>query len=117
LNLQTTEGEHESDMSDSNAAAAGGFAAPPFGPDTALEQIRRALRDFKLSERGSVFLLRGKPVVELQIERGAPALSARVARKLALTPEWDKLRISSTAEQRKFIEEIKKRLARWEQDE
>ncbi len=93
------------------------FAPPAFNPDNALQQIQRALRDLKLAERGSGFDLRGKPVVALQLERGAPAISVRLARKLALTPEWDKLRVASAVDQRKLIDEVKKRLARWNQDD
>ena len=95
----------------------GGFATPAFKPEDALQQIKRALRDLKLSERGQGFDLRGKPVLELQLERGAPALSVRIARKLALTPEWDKQRVTSAGDQRKLIDEVKKRLARWEREE
>ena len=93
-----------------------GFA-PPFNPDNALQQIKRASRDLKLTERGNSFDWRGKPVLELQLERGAPAISLRLARKLALTPEWDKLHVASAADQRKLIDEMKKRLARWNQDD
>jgi hypothetical protein len=95
----------------------GGFAPPPFNPDNALQQIKRALRDMKLAERGDGFELRGKPVLQMQLERGAPALSVRVARKLALTPEWDKLRVTSATDQRKLVDEVKKRLARWNQED
>ena len=93
----------------------GGFALPAFKPDDALLQLKRSLRDLKLAERGSGFELRGKRVLELQVQ-GA-GIHARIARKLAMTPEWDKLLVLSAPEQRKFVEEIKKRLARWEREE
>ncbi|MDE2614650.1 MAG: hypothetical protein KGL78_14495 [Burkholderiales bacterium] len=92
-----------------------GFAPPPFDAAKALEQIKRALRDLKLAERGNGFELRGKRVTELQAD-GA-VIAARLARRLALTPEWDRLRIESAADQRKFIDEVKKRFERWERDE
>ena len=92
-----------------------GFAPPPFKPDTALEQIKRSLRDLKLAERGHGFDLRGKRVVELGIE--GDAIHLRLARTLALTPPWDAMKIKTAAEQRKFIDEMRKRLARWTQDE
>ena len=44
-------------------------------------------------------------------------LQVRLARRLALTPEWDRLTLKSAADQRKLVDEVKKRLARWEQDE
>jgi hypothetical protein len=92
-----------------------GFAPPPFKPEEALQQIKRSLRDLKLAERGNGFELRGKRVLELQVQ-GA-AIQARIARKLAMTPEWDKQLVQSAPEQRKLIDEVKKRLARWEREE
>ncbi len=92
-----------------------GFTPPPFKADEALVQIKRALRDLKLTERGPAYELRGKRVVELALADGA--IAAKLARKLAITPEWDKQHIDSAAAQRKWIDEVKKRLARWEREE
>jgi hypothetical protein len=92
-----------------------GFAPPPFNPAEALVTLRRALRDLKLAERGNAYEQRGKRVVELAVE--GDAIQARLARKLALTSEWDRWAIRSAAEQRKLIDEVKKRLARWDQEE
>jgi hypothetical protein len=50
-------------------------------------------------------------VIELEIDQGA--IAARLVRRLALTPEWDRFHIKSAADQRKLIDEVKKRLARW----
>ena len=93
----------------------GGFAPPPFKAEEALLQLKRSLRDLKLAERGNGFELRGKRVLELQAE--GVAITARIARKLALTPEWDRQVIQSAPDQRKLIDDIKKRLARWEREE
>jgi hypothetical protein len=96
-----------------------GFAPPPFKPEEALTQLKRSLRDLKLNERAGVqtsaFELRGKRVLELVVD-GAQ-IQARLARKLALTPEFDKQTISSATDQRKLLDELKKRLARWEREE
>ena len=92
-----------------------GFAPPPFKPDEALQQLKRALRDLKLSERGVGFELRGKRVLELLPE--ATQITARIARKPALTPEWDLQQIRATPDQRKLLDEVKKRLARWDREE
>ncbi len=92
-----------------------GFAAPPFNAEHALQQMKRSLRDMKLAERGPGFELRGKRVTELVIEDGR--IQARLARKLALTPEFDRHTIGSAAEQRKWLDELKKRLARWDSGE
>ncbi len=92
-----------------------GFAPPPFNAENALQQLQRSLRDLKLGARGLAFELRGKRVVELAID-GA-ALNAKLARKLALTPEFDRFTIADAAAQRKLLDEVKKRLARWEQED
>jgi hypothetical protein len=92
-----------------------GFAPPPFKPDDALVQLKRSLRDLKLAERGNGFELRGKRVVELTVE-GAQ-ISARLARRLMLTPQWDTQTVKSAADQRKLVDEVKKRLARWEHED
>ena len=92
-----------------------GFAPPPFKPDATLVALKRQLRDLKLTERGNAFELRGKRVVELAVD-GA-AIQARLARRVALTPEWDRIALQSAPDQRKFVDEVRKRLARWEQDE
>jgi hypothetical protein len=93
----------------------GGFAPPPFNTDHALQQIKRSLRDLKLAERGTGFELRGKRVVELTAE--GSTISARLARRLALTPQWDTVAVKSAADQRKLVDEVKKRLARWDQED
>jgi hypothetical protein len=98
-------------MSDDNF----GFAPPPFNADEALIQIKRQLRDLKLSERGNNFELRGKRVLELAVD-GAH-INARMARKLALMPEFDTQSVAQVSDQRKLLEEIKKRLLRWEREE
>jgi hypothetical protein len=93
----------------------GGFAPAPFKAEEALLQVKRSLRDLKLTERGSGFELRGKTVLTLQVN-GAQ-IDARLTRKLALTPEWDKLTVANTADVRKLLDETKKRLARFERED
>jgi hypothetical protein len=88
-----------------------GLAPPPFDAAQSLLQLQRAMRDVKLVARGNGFELRGKAVVELQID--ATAVAARLARRLVNTPEWDRFTVKSAADQRKLIDEVKKRLARW----
>jgi hypothetical protein len=92
-----------------------GFAPPPFDADAALVTLRRTLRDMKLAERGNAYELRGKRVVELSVDGGK--IAAKLARRLMATPEWDRVSVGSAAEQRKLIDEVKKRLARWESEE
>jgi hypothetical protein len=92
-----------------------GFAPPPFNAEQALLQLKRSLRDLKLSERGNGFELRGKRVAEFELD-GA-LIRGRVARRLVLTPEWDRVEIKSSAEQRKCVDDLKKRIERWEREE
>jgi hypothetical protein len=89
--------------------------APPFKADDALVTLKRTLRDLKLAERGNAYELRGKRVVELSLEDSA--IAAKLARRLMLTPEWDRVAVKSAADQRKLIDEVKKRLARWQDEE
>jgi hypothetical protein len=92
-----------------------GFAPPPFNAENALVQLKRALRDLKLAERGNAYELRGKRVLELAPDGGR--IQVKLARKLALTPEWDRSAVGSATEQRKLVDEVRKRLQRWEREE
>jgi hypothetical protein len=92
-----------------------GFAPPPFNADNALVTLKRALRDMRLTERGNAYELRGKRVVALSVD-GA-TLQAQLARRLMLTPEFDRIAVNSSADQRKLVDEVKKRLSRWESEE
>ena len=91
------------------------FAAPPFKAADALVSLKRQLRDLKLAERGAAYELRGRCVVELGIADNSVQL--KLARQRMLTPEWDRLALTSATEVRKALDEIKKRLARWEHEE
>ncbi|MCY7316352.1 MAG: hypothetical protein LH480_12200 [Rubrivivax sp.] len=93
----------------------GGFALPAFNAGNALLQFKRALRDLALVERGNGFELRGKRVVELDVV--GPVITVRLARQLALTPQWDGVTVKSAGDQRKLVDEVKKRLARWAQED
>ena len=92
-----------------------GFAPPPFNSEQALEQLKRSLRDLKLTQRGIGFELRGKRVAEF--ESNGVVILGRLARRLALTPEWDRVELKSTTEQRKCVDDLKKRIERWEREE
>ncbi len=96
-----------------------GFVAPAFKADDALLQFKRTLRGLQLYERGNRFELRGKPVVELEVnaQAGAATINAQLARRLAATPEWDRSTLRSSADLRKLEAELKKRLARWQRED
>ena len=91
------------------------FAPPAFKPDEALVTLKRLLREQRpLAERGQRFELNGKPVIEVIAE--AATIQARLAKRPAMSPEWDQLTLKNGADVRKLIDEVKKRLSRWQQD-
>ena len=92
-----------------------GFVPPPFKPEQALVTLRRALRDLGLAERGPGFDLRGKRVLELAVV--GDTIRARLARRPMLTPEWDPQVLEGAADTRKLLDEVKKRLERWERED
>ena len=92
-----------------------GFALPAFNADNALVQIKRALRDLKLAERGSGFELKGKAVLRLAVEDGG--IAVMLAKRLSMTPEWDRQTVRSGADQRKLLDEVKRRLERWQRED
>jgi hypothetical protein len=93
----------------------GGFAPPPFDAAAALVTLKRSLRELGLAERGSGFELRGKRVVELAAEDGA--IRARIARRPMLTPQWDTQVLRASPDLRRLVDEVKKRLARWDRED
>ena len=92
-----------------------GFALPAFDADGALVQVKRSLRDLRLTERGSGFELKGRAVLQLAVEDGA--IVARLARRLSMTPEWDRQVVKNGADQRKLLDEVKRRLERWQRED
>jgi hypothetical protein len=94
-----------------------GFAPPAFKPAEALVQLKRSLRDLRtLTERGDGFDLKGAQV--LTLNTGPTAIEARLARRPSRqVPEWDRFTLDSSAAVRKFTDELKKRLARWTEEE
>jgi hypothetical protein len=88
---------------------------PPFDADKAMEQLRRQLRDLKLAPRGNAFEWKASPVIEL--EPGSTEIAARLARRPLRAPEWDRFTIADAAQLRRFVDEARRRLARWGDDE
>lgn len=93
-----------------------GFDPPAYKPDAALVQIRRALRELKLAERGDGVELKGQRVAQWRVD-GA-TIEMRLARRpMATTPEWDVQLLKNTADQRKWLDEVKRRLERWQRED
>lgn len=92
-----------------------GFAAPPFDAPAALVTLRRQLRELRpLVERGERWELRGREVVRLAVAGGA--IEARVARRPAVTPEWTTQRLANAAAVRRWLDELRGRVRRWDED-
>ena len=88
----------------------------PFNADSALLALKCFLRDqHALAERSEGWMLNGQVVIQLGIE--GEALQARLARRPAHTPEWDRFTLKSAPDSRKLQDEIKRRLVRWKGDE
>ena len=87
------------------------FAPPPFDPAAARATLARALRDLKLAERNGAFELNGQPVVQATVD-GAQ-LKLAIARKPSRSPDWDHTDAADHARLRRFIDDAKKRVARW----
>jgi hypothetical protein len=95
------------------------FAPPAFKPAEALVQLRRQLRELRpLTERagGSPvrFEIAGQAAIELSV--AGDAIEARVARRLARTPEWTLHKLKSSADVRKLLDDVKKCAASWAED-
>jgi hypothetical protein len=87
------------------------FAPPAFDPAAALATLKRSLRDLRLVERAGAFELAGQPVARAGID--GPALVLELARRPARNPEWERSRATDHAMVRKFVDELRRRLARW----
>ena len=73
-------------------------------------QLQRTLRALGgLTERGQQFEWKGRPVVTLAVD-GAQ-LQARLARRPAISPEWESRTLKNGADVRKFGDDVKQRVA------
>jgi hypothetical protein len=88
------------------------FAPPPFDAQTALATLKRTLRDLKLVEREGIHELKGKAVVRARAEDGV--LRLEVVKRPALAPEWERVEAADHAQVRRFVDDLKRRLKRWE---
>jgi hypothetical protein len=102
------------------------FALPPFKADEALVKLRRDLRELKpLLEKGTGALLRFEfkslPVIELSLAEGdkpgTQVIAASVAKRPSQRPEWSKSTLSTSAEVRKWLDQLRLSLKRWEDED
>jgi hypothetical protein len=92
------------------------IAPPPFNPDSALQTMKRFVRDQRvLAERGEGWMLGADLVLKLAVD--GDTVKAQLAKRPARTPEWDTFTLKSVTDSRKLQDEIKRRLTRWKEDE
>ena len=53
----------------------------------------------------------------IELEAAGSEITARLARRPLRAPEWDRFTIADHAQLRRFIDEARRRLARWGDDE
>jgi hypothetical protein len=87
------------------------FAPPPFNPETARATLVRALRDLKLAERGGAFEFNGQPVVKATI--ADKVLELDIVKRPSRSPDWEHAQASDHAQLRRFIDDVKRRVSRW----
>ena len=90
----------------------GGFTPPPFKADEALQRLKRELRELGLSEREGRFERRGLAIAKAAVAGDAIA-AARVKRPSRNSPEWQPRTLSSHADLRDFVSQLKQQLAQW----
>jgi hypothetical protein len=100
---------------DDKGSDAWSIAPPPFDAAAAMQTLQRSLRDARLVERAGGFETKGRRVVELALGDGC--IEARLAKRLALTPEWDRSTVRNQGELKRFLDEVKRRLARWQDED
>lgn len=98
------------------------FALPPFKADEALVALRRQLRDLKpLAEKSTTapwrFEYRGKPCVSLSLSVGQAGIEAQWTPKLSMRPQWQTQRLCSSEDVRKFVDQIKLQMRRWDDED
>ena len=88
------------------------FAPPPFKPDAALERLKRDLRALGLSEREGRFERHGTAIARAAIE-GDAIRAARVRKPSRNSPEWQEKLLTSDAQLRDFVADLKRQLTLW----
>ena len=110
----------------SSEGASDFFALPPFKAEEALVKLRRDLRELKsLAEKGTGqpirFEWKAMPVIELSVDEegpeGKPAITAAVAKRPSQRPEWTRQKLASSAEVRKWLEQLRLSLKRWDDED
>lgn len=94
----------------------GFFALPPFKPDEALARLRRDLREAGLTEREGQFESKGQALARAAVD-GDGALQVALAKRPSRSPEWLSRTVKDSAQLRDFIQDVKRHLASWREDD
>ncbi len=89
-----------------------GFSPSPFKPDEALQTLKRELRGLGLTEREGRFERRGTAIARVAIE-GDAIRAARVRKPSRSSPEWQDKLLTSSAQAREFVADLKRQLTLW----
>jgi hypothetical protein len=87
------------------------FAPPPFQANEGLVRLQRELRALGLTEREGRFERRGQDIARAAVD--GPTLKAAVVKRPGRSPEWQEHTLTSSAQLRDFVADLKKRLALW----
>jgi hypothetical protein len=89
---------------------------PPFNAEDGLERLRRGLRDLRVfNERGAArFDWKGKPAIEAAVD--GKVIRVRFAKRPAHAPEWELQTLKDSADVRRWLDDLKKRVARWSEE-
>ncbi|AWI54723.1 hypothetical protein DEH84_15825 [Aquabacterium olei] len=98
------------------------FALPAYKPEEALVALRRSLRECRpLTEQGTGtpvrFTWRGLPAIELARTEGAATLSVALAKRPSQRPDWARRTLASSAEQRQWLDDVRRALKRWDDED
>jgi hypothetical protein len=89
------------------------FATPPFNAETAFASLRRTLQhELKLVEREGTYELKGQPIARARMEDGHLMLD--IVRRPSGAPEWEHVDARDHAMVRRFLDDLKRRLLRWD---
>lgn len=100
------------------------FAPPPFKASEAWVQLRRQLRDLKLQERSGSgpdepvrFSLKALDVAELSLGSDPSVIRAAIVKRPAARPDWQRHTLDSSVAVRRWLDDLKRQLVRWSEDD
>lgn len=90
------------------------FAPPAFERQAARTQIERQWRQWGLTQRGGSFERAGRTLARLADQD--EQLTVYLVRRPAQQPQWDRFPLRQAADVRRCLDELKRRLAAWDDE-